>query len=475
MSAAPSVLLVEDDIAIATVIRVALEGEGMVLDIVETLAERDRALAIGGYRAVITDVMLPDGNGLTTLDALRDSLGGLPPFIVLSAQNTLDTAVSASERGAFDYLPKPFDLDELVASIRAAVESSDGPRDRLAPQSSDAGVPIIGRAPEMQLVYRTLAKVAPTDLSVLILGESGTGKELVAQAIHASSRRKLKPFVAVNMAAIPRELIESELFGHERGAFTGAVARTSGRFEQAEGGTLFLDEIGDMPLEAQTRLLRVLQTGEYSPVGSARLARADVRILAATNQELGLLVADGRFREDLYYRLNVIPLQLPPLRDRRSDIGLLAEHFLGQATALGLGEKTLSDSALTMLERYSWPGNVRELGNVIQRLALLTPGREIARADVAKLVLDISAAQTGDTGGGDPEAMLAEAVTRWLGSPVAIQAGEAGNLHAELIDIVEQAAFDAVLEETSGNQLRAASRLGINRNTLRLKRAARGG
>ena len=475
MSNAP-ILLIEDDTAIATVIRVALEAEGLAVDSVETLADRDRAMALHRYGVIVTDVILPDGNGLATIADIRDDGLEPPPFIVLSAQNTLDTAVSASECGAFDYLPKPFDLDELTASIRAALQKGRAPDSgSAASEGNSSSVPIIGRAPEMQLVYRTLAKVAPTDLSVLILGESGTGKELVAQAIHASSRRKLKPFVAVNMAAIPRELIESELFGHERGAFTGAVARTSGRFEQAEGGTLFLDEIGDMPLEAQTRLLRVLQTGEYSPVGSARLARADVRILAATNQDLGTLVADGRFRDDLYYRLNVIPLQLPPLRDRRSDIGLLANHFLDSAAKLGLGEKSLSPDALTLLERYTWPGNVRELGNVIQRLALLTPGREIARVDVAKLVLDRSTDDAFGPDAIDPATLLADAVIRWLGSPRAMQAAEGGNLHAELIDIVEQAAFDAVLDETAGNQLRAASRLGINRNTLRLKRAAKAG
>ena len=473
MSKAP-ILLVEDDTAIATVIRVALEAEGLAVDSVETLADRDRAMALHRYGVIVTDVILPDGNGLATIGDMRDDGLEPPPFIVLSAQNTLDTAVSASECGAFDYLPKPFDLDELTASIRAALQKGREPGAGTAATDSDSSaVPIIGRAPEMQLVYRTLAKVAPTDLSVLILGESGTGKELVAQAIHASSRRKLKPFVAVNMAAIPRELIESELFGHERGAFTGAVARTSGRFEQAEGGTLFLDEIGDMPIEAQTRLLRVLQTGEYSPVGSARLARADVRILAATNQDLGMLVTDGRFREDLYYRLNVIPLQLPPLRDRRSDIGLLAEHFLSQATSLGLADKSLTPSAIAVLEQHSWPGNVRELGNVIQRMALLTLGREISAPDVTKLLPEkVDGSDLAGTAQ-SPESLLLSAVANWLTSPVARAAGDRGDLHNALVSLVEQTAFDFILDETSGNQLRAAARLGINRNTLRLKRSAR--
>lgn len=467
------ILLVEDDTAIATVIRVALEAEGLAVDSVESIADRDRAMAMHRYGVVVTDVILPDGNGLATIGDIRQQHQDAPPFIVLSAQNTLDTAVSASECGAFDYLPKPFDLDELTASIRAALQKGNASDAATASTEGEgSSVPIIGRAPEMQLVYRTLAKVAPTDLSVLILGESGTGKELVAQAIHASSRRKLKPFVAVNMAAIPRELIESELFGHERGAFTGAVARTSGRFEQAEGGTLFLDEIGDMPIEAQTRLLRVLQTGEFSPVGSARLARADVRILAATNQDLSVLVGDGRFREDLYYRLNVIPLMLPPLRERASDIGLLARHFLKQAAAAGLGDKTLSNAAVAMLEAYAWPGNVRELGNVMQRLALLTPGGQIDRADVARVLPSDTAVPEGDEGL-SPESLLERAVLGWLATDAGRASAEAGTLHADLIGRVEQAMFDAVLADTGGNQLRAAARLGINRNTLRLKRSTR--
>lgn len=464
-----AILLVEDDVAIVTVIRVALEHEKLRLDAVDSIAARDVALAANRYDCILTDVMLPDGNGLKGLSSLKDASGTLPPVIVLSAQNTLDTAVRASEQGAFDYLPKPFDLDELVEALRAAVHRNGAGEGISAAPDDLGGLPIIGRAAAMQQVYRTLARVAPTDLSVLILGESGTGKELVAQAIHNSSRRRARPFVAVNMAAIPRELIESELFGHEKGAFTGAVARTSGRFEQAEGGTLFLDEIGDMPIEAQTRLLRVLQSGDYSPVGSSRVLRADVRIVAATNQDLMALVGTGRFREDLYYRLNVIPMELPPLRERRSDIALLAEHFLGQGVDVGLTRKSLSADAIAALSGYDWPGNVRELGNAMQRLSLLTRGQVIGRDDVQRLLGN--AAQLGSAGvTDDPAERLAVAVRIWLDSAPAIAAAEQGELHSALVTIVESAAIDAVMESTSGNQVRAAAILGINRNTLRLKR-----
>ncbi len=482
------ILLIEDDAAIATVIRVAIESEGAQLDIVTSLAGRDQKLATTRYDAIITDVILPDGNGLDGLGRLTEHAQGATPVIVLSAQNTLDTALRAESEGAFDYLPKPFDLDELVASLQAALaRSAIRPDTDSAPQYGSASaasagggasarqaeLPIIGRDPAMQLVYRTLARVAPTDLSVLILGESGTGKELVAQAIHNSSARQSAPFVAVNMAAIPRELIESELFGHEKGSFTGAHARSTGRFEQAAGGTLFLDEIGDMPFEAQTRLLRVLQSGEYSPIGSARLKHANARILAATNQDLSALVASGRFREDLYYRLNVIPIHLPPLRDRPSDIGLLARHFLDQGAALGLPVLSISRDALTLLGRHDWPGNVRELSNAMQRLALLTRAYQIEANDVRRLLQQSPLSLTGVATSQAPpsaNAALVAAVRQWLESGEALDAQDQQRVHETLVTIVEQELIEAMLERTDGNQLRAATRLGINRNTLRLKR-----
>lgn len=474
------ILLIEDDVAIATVVRVALESEGAVIDHVATIADRDRKLAERPYDAIVTDVILPDGNGLANWQGDVGAILSSTPLIVLSAQNTLDTAIHAEAQGAFDYLPKPFDLDALVATLRAALarrnDETVGADTDVDTLSDTTEVAIIGRDPAMQSVYRTLARVAPTDLSVLILGESGTGKEMVAQAIHASSPRRTAPFVAVNMAAIPRELIESELFGHEKGAFTGAHTKTSGRFEQAAGGTLFLDEIGDMPLEAQTRLLRVLQSGEYSPIGSARLRHADVRILAATNQDLIALVESGRFREDLYYRLNVIPIALPPLRDRRSDIAALARHFLEQGADLGLPVLDISAEALSALARHDWPGNVRELQNAMQRLALLTRAHEIDVGDVERLLAGSGPDGRGTVGGsgatpsGDERARLTEAVRDWLDSDEAADLADRQELHAGLVAIVEQEAIEIAVARHDGNQLRAAQILGINRNTLRLKR-----
>ena len=468
------ILLIEDDAAIATVVRVAVESEGAQLDVATTLAQRNALLSERRYDVILSDVMLPDGNGLSDLRKVAVQDDDAIPVIVLSAQNTLDTAVRAEAEGAFDYLPKPFDLDELIHGLRAALrghEGSPASNSKLSAQTV-AQYPIIGRDPAMQLVYRTLARVAPTDLSVLILGESGTGKELVAQAIHDSSPRANAPFVAVNMAAIPRELIESDLFGHEKGVFTGAHSRSRGRFEQASGGTLFLDEIGDMPVEAQTRLLRVLQSGEYSPIGSSQVMRANVRILAATNQNLLQLVASGRFRDDLYYRLNVIPIHLPPLRDRRSDIPLLVYHFLAEGVKDGLPDKRVSDQALEALSRHDWLGNVRELSNAVQRLALLTRSHRIEETDVRRL-LDARDINDGDeiaVEARDPDQRLIDAVQNWVHSPNGLAAIANETLHEAVARLVEQELIDIALERTGGNQLKAASILGINRNTLRLKR-----
>src|SRR6185312_8923157 len=286
-------------------------------------------------------------------------------IIVMSAQNTLLTAVKATERGAFEYLPKPFDLRELINVVERALSAPAGN----AVDEIEEQLPLIGRSPAMQEVYRAIARLMGTDLTILITGESGTGKELVARALHDYGKRRSGPFVAINMAAIPRDLIESELFGHERGAFTGATARGVGRFEQAKGGTLFLDEIGDMPFEAQTRLLRVLQEGEYTAVGGRTPIRADIRIIAATHRDLSQLIRQGVFREDLFYRLNVAPIRIPALRERSSDIPALVRHFSAQAAREGLFAKILDEAAMERLRRYRWPGNVRELENLVRRLA----------------------------------------------------------------------------------------------------------
>jgi two-component system nitrogen regulation response regulator GlnG len=455
MSEGKTILLVEDDPAIAMIIRETLVGECGRFASVASIAERNAWLADNRPDLVITDVVLPDGDGI---DSLR--IDGGTPVIVLSAQNTLDTAVRATGIGSYDYLPKPFDLDELTASVRAALQR------RAEPAARDVGAPadshgLVGRAPAMQAVYRTIARLASNDLAVLILGESGTGKEVVARAVHATGLRRAGPFVAINMAAIPRELIEAELFGHEKGAFTGAHSRNAGRFEQAAGGTLFLDEIGDMPLEAQTRLLRVLQSNEYSTVGGSQALRADVRVIAATHRDMRTLVADGRFREDLFYRLNVIPVTLPPLRDRRSDIAALVRHFVEAGRGSGLPDRQFAPAAMQWLERYDWPGNVRELGNVVQRLAVLS-------RDVTVTVRDVEAVlhESGEGGGAiEPAALIGRAVDDWAREKMA-EAGD-GDIHEQLEAIVEAALFRRVLRDVRGNQLEAARRLGINRNTLR--------
>lgn len=448
-------LLVEDDSAIAMVITAALEDEAFSVDRCDKIADRDRLLSANEYDVMLTDVILLDGDGIETLGRVHDDHPDMP-IIILSAQNTLDTAVRATETGAFEYFPKPFDLDELVrAAIQAAdARSSDGEEEG----DPGEGLPLIGRSQPMQEVYRMITRVLRNDLTVLVLGESGTGKELVAEAIHQLGSRKQGPFVAVNTAAIPRELIESELFGHEKGAFTGATSRNIGKFEQANGGTLFLDEIGDMPPEAQTRLLRALQSGRIRRVGGNQEIAIDVRIIAATNRDLEPMIAAGTFREDLYYRLNVVPIQLPPLRERRDDIEPLARHFLRKAASEGLPQRRLSPQAIAVLNAQQWRGNVRELRNFMFRAALLAREDEIDAATINDL-LDTAPAEPAITVGGD----IGNAVSTWLSSAQLPD----GNLYYAALAVLERPLFEHALAVTGGNQLRAAHLLGINRNTLR--------
>ncbi len=460
-----TIIVADDDSAIRTVVRQALTRAGYQVRLTETAAGLIKLVEEGRGDVVITDVILPDANGLDTIPRLLALRPGLR-VIVISAQNTLSTAVRATEQGAFDYLPKPFDLNELIRCVEAALEG------RAETEEADFGgdeAPLIGRSPAMQEVYRLIARVVPNDLTVMILGESGTGKELVARAIHDMGTRASRPFMAINMAAIPRELIESELFGHERGAFTGAQARAAGKFEQAQGGTLFLDEIGDMPIEAQTRLLRVLQTGEFTTVGGTRTQRADVRIVSATNQDLRALTEAGRFREDLFYRLNVVPLHLPPLRARAEDVPALARRFLEAAAAEGLPRKTLDVSAIDVLRSHSWPGNVRELENLMRRLAALERGDTIgATAVLAGLGQGSRPAMA--TGALEPTG-LAEAAARHIERYLA-EFGNGlppGDMYNRILAEVERPLLRACLEATGGNQLKAARLLGINRNTLRKK------
>jgi two-component system nitrogen regulation response regulator GlnG len=387
----------------------------------------------------------------------------------MSAQNTFMTAIRASERGAYEYLPKPFDLKELISIVgRALSEPKARPASLRAPEETE-GIPLVGRSAAMQDIYRVLARLMQTDLTVMITGESGTGKELVARALHDYGKRRGGPFVAINMAAIPRDLIESELFGHEKGAFTGAASRSSGRFEQAEGGTLFLDEIGDMPMEAQTRLLRVLQQGEYTTVGGRTPIKTDVRIVAATNKDLRQLIQQGLFREDLFFRLNVVPLRLPPLRERAEDVPDLVRHFFKLVEREGLPAKQIEAAAVDRLKRYRWPGNVRELENLVRRLAALYP-QEIISAAVIDQELSTPAAvgpseQT-------PEADdLSASVERHLNTYFG---GFGDNLpppglYHRILKEVEYPLISAALAATRGNQIKAAELLGVNRNTLRKK------
>jgi two-component system nitrogen regulation response regulator GlnG len=379
------------------------------------------------------------------------------------------TAVKATERGAFEYLPKPFDLRELVSVVERALTSphngpANGPDEDLEDQ-----LPLIGRSPAMQEIYRVIARLMGTDLTVTIMGESGTGKELVARALHNYGKRRNGPFVPINMAAIPRELIESELFGHEKGAFTGATARSMGRFEQAQGGTLFLDEIGDMPLEAQTRLLRVLQEGEFTAVGGRVPIRADVRVIAATHHDLRQLIRQGLFREDLFYRLNVAPIRLPPLRERSADIPALVRHFAAQAVREGLPPKRLDDEAMERLRTYRWPGNVRELENLIRRLAALY-SQEVIGVTVIEAELgeqpDLAEAPEAIPGEG-----LAGAVEHHIRGYFAAHKGglPAAGLYDRILREVERPLIVLTLGATRGNQIKAAHLLGLNRNTLRKK------
>jgi two-component system nitrogen regulation response regulator GlnG len=332
-----TILVADDDAAIRTVLNQALTRAGYEVRITSNAATLWRWVSAGEGDLVITDVVMPDENAFDMLPRIRRARPDLP-VLVMSAQNTFMTAIKASEGGAYDYLPKPFDLTEMIGTIGRALSE---PRKVAAqPEDTTEGMPLVGRSAAMQEIYRVLARLMQTDLTLMITGESGTGKELVARALHDYGKRRNGPFVAINMAAIPRDLIESELFGHEKGAFTGAQNRSTGRFEQAEGGTLFLDEIGDMPMDAQTRLLRVLQQGEYTTVGGRTPIKSDVRIVAATNKDLKILINQGLFREDLFYRLNVVPLRLPALRDRAEDVPDLVRHFVRQAVGEGLGRQT---------------------------------------------------------------------------------------------------------------------------------------
>jgi two-component system nitrogen regulation response regulator GlnG len=465
-----TVILADDDPSVLTVLERACLKRGYK---VVPVASGDGLLAVLSSDVgdvLVTDVRMPWGGRMeSSLERMGDIKERRPdlPVIVISAQTTLMTAVKAREAGAFDYLPKPFDLDVLMQSIESAskvLSANENTMDISHEVETEPNGGVIGKSAAMQQVFRVLARVVENDLTVMISGESGTGKELIAQAIHRLGARARKPFVALNMAALPRELVESELFGHEKGAFTGAVQRKAGAFERADGGTLFLDEIGDMPMEAQTRLLRVLQEGEYTAVGGVRVLSANVRIVCATHRDLLEQVRLGAFREDLYYRLNVVPIHAPPLRERKDDIPLLIEHLMQKAPARGLVAKQLSVEAMELFSAYDWPGNVRELENILYRLLMLVTGevieREHAMGELPTHAADEKRKPTLESAAREHINAYFEAHLPDL-PPL--------DLVSRILPLVERPLIERTLEATKGNRIKAADLLGMNRNTLRKK------
>ena len=466
MTQGSTILVADDDNSVRTVLEQALGRAGYDVRTTSNASTLWKWISDGEGDLVITDVVMPDENGLDLVPRILKIRPNLR-IIVMSAQTTILTAVKATERGAFEYLPKPFDISELLSVVHRGLEAGKQSVKAAKSDEDDEKLPLIGRSPAMQDIYRAIARLMQTDLSVIITGESGTGKELVARALHDFGRRRNKPFVAVNMAAIPRDLIESELFGHEKGAFTGATHRSVGRFEQAQGGTLFLDEIGDMPPEAQTRLLRVLQEGEYTTVGGRTPIKTDVRIIAATHRDLKQLIRQGLFREDLYFRLNVAPIRIPPLRERAEDIGELARHFLAQAAEEGLAWKTITPEAMERLKRHGWPGNVRELENMIKRMAALCAEDDIGLSVIEAELAEAPPSAPAESDGGG----LGPSVERHL--KAYFDAHGEGlppiGLYERVLHEIERPLLQLTLDATRGNQVRAAEILGLNRNTLRKK------
>jgi two-component system nitrogen regulation response regulator GlnG len=459
------VLVADDEASIRFVLREALEEVGHEVVDVDSGESAWALLPGGGFDIAFLDIRMPEPTGLELLDRLR-GMGAETAVVVITAQNTLENAVEAMKRGALDYLVKPFQVAEVLELVAKALRTRALEREvrslrREVRGRGTGGDRLVGRSSAILDVFKTIGRVAAREVAVLITGASGTGKELVARAIHQASPRAAGAFVAVNAAAIPRELLESELFGHEKGAFTGAVESRPGRFREASGGTLFLDEIGDMPLELQAKLLRVLQSDEVTAVGGKRAEKVDVRILAATHRDLDQHVRDGRFREDLLYRLRVVPIEIPSLRERPEDIPVLAEHFTARySDELGTQARMLSEPALDHLSAYEWPGNVRELENAIKR-ALVLASHDVLSPDDFDFLrgAEVPAAPTGGT--------LEDLVRSEVES--LLRGADPRDLHPRILERTERPLLEAVLAHTNGNQLRAAALLGINRNTLRKK------
>ncbi len=459
------ILIADDEESLRWVLEKGLRQVGYEVTSVADGEAAVRAFEAEPFDLVFLDIKMPGLDGLTVLERLREARPDAY-VVVMTAHGTMETAIKAMQRGAYDYLAKPFDLDEVLLlterALLAGRLAQEVTRLRTGLQEVREFSALIGRHPRMQDVYKTIGRIAGTDVSVLLRGESGTGKELVARAVHHYSRRSGRPFVAVSCAAIPGTLLESEMFGHERGAFTDAKERRLGKFELAHGGTLYLDEIGDMPLELQSKLLRALQERTIERLGGHESIRVDVRVLAATNRDLEVLMKDGRFREDLYYRLNVVTVNLPPLRERRRDIPLLVEHFLAKY-AEDLGERGVAPDALDRLVGHDWPGNVRELENVVQRAIVMATNGVILPEHLP--IGPVSAAASVAV-----DASLEEVIERKLMECVrGLRERSSANLYDLMVGLVEKPLLRAVLRETGGNQLRAAQILGINRNTLRKK------
>ena len=453
---APKVWIVDDDRSIRWVLEKAMNRAGIAS---ASFATADEALASGQRpMAVLSDIRMPGTDGLAFLDALREKEPELP-VIIMTAHSDLDSAVASYHRGAFEYLPKPFDIDEAVAVVQRAVARAD--RQAVSgPAAASSDREILGQAPAMQEVFRAIGRLSASNVTVLINGPSGSGKELVANALHRHSPRSKQPFVALNVSAIPNDLVESELFGHEKGAFTGATSRRIGRFEQANGGTLFLDEIGDMPSESQIRLLRVIAEGEFYRVGGHNPVQVDVRIITATHQHLEQRVAQGRFREDLFHRLNVIRVHVPALAERREDIPLLANHFLQRATSeLGESPKAFDPATLETLSALPWPGNVRQLENTCRWLAVMVAGPLVLVDDLPPELKGTP--PTAEAGNWE------DVLAKWAGKALAEEDGPPLLTHA--MPAFERTLIKAALARTGGRRVEAAERLGWGRNTLTRK------